>query len=446
MLKIYSKLYLTLSIILFLSVFIFARALVSIPFIIIILMYIISGEASLEGFRRNKSLYCLLIAGIFINIGIFYVSYVTKTFEPKSFFGFSNPLVILLYIYSSTFFLRKNKDYGEYLLVVYSTIVIIFSIFACYLFIYHCYFVGNGFIVSDIYKKDNGGSIIQSIVALTFPLTAVYLVLKTKKIKNKAYKLTIYFFSALVIFVDIFVNRSKVGYLIEFIVLIYYVYALVSYFREIGSSNFKKDFLIIMVGILSIVGLFVVVYKESSVFNDRVSKMYNETSSYFNADRDEKETNELMHSSTGLRMMYYISSFKLLKEYPDLLIFGCPYKTNTVKVKSCTATLISKSDRLKNEVDIAKNGIMPHDEFINYVFRGGIVAGASLLMFFVLLFYESKKLKTEDKICMRVLLIAILAGCTFDYFMTTQMLVALFATLLSIFLSKQLTGEEDVVE
>jgi O-antigen ligase len=89
---------------------------------------------------------------------------------------------------------------------------------------------------------------------------------------------------------------------------------------------------------------------------------------------------------------------------------------------------------------------MPHDEFINYVFRGGIVAGASLLMFFVLLFYESKKLKTEDKICMRVLLIAILAGCTFDYFMTTQMLVALFATLLSIFLSKQITCEEDVVE
>ena len=138
--------------------------------------------------------------------------------------------------------------------------------------------------------------------------------------------------------------------------------------------------------------------------------------------------------------MYYSSSLKILKEYPSLLILGCPYKTEITDVELCTSVLVKKSERLKNDINTIKGGGMPHDEFINYIFRGGIVAGISLLLFFVALFFESKKLQTRDKICMRVLLIAILIGCTFDYFMTTQMLVVLFATLLSIFLSKETTS------
>ena len=163
-------------------------------------MYIFSGKMSLEGFKTNKSLCFLLIAGIFINIGLVYVAYVTKTFDAKSFFGFSNPLIILLYICSAVFFLKENKRYGEYLLIAYSTIVIVFSILACSLLMYHNYLVGNGFIVSDLYKGYRGGTIIQSIVALTFPFTAVYLILKVKEIRNKAYKLLICFFSLLISF------------------------------------------------------------------------------------------------------------------------------------------------------------------------------------------------------------------------------------------------------
>lgn len=79
---------------------------------------------------------------------------------------------------------------------------------------------------------------------------------------------------------------------------------------------------------------------------------------------------------------------------------------------------------------------MPHNEFINYTFKGGILAGLSLLIFFIMLLYEARGLDYRDKVYFRVLIIAMFIGCLFDYFFTVQILVILFSTLLAIFFAK----------
>jgi hypothetical protein len=401
-------------------------------------MYLFNKDFSSDIFRQNKSLIFLLIAGLLINAGMIYVLFSTKTFNTRDIFGFSNPLLILLYVCALSYFLSKNKDYSEYLLRVYSTIVVIFSIVSCCVFLYK-YLHGQSFLVSNFYTGYSGGSIIQSIVALTFPFTAVYLILKTKKIDYKIFKLALYLSSILIIFVDLFVNRSKVGYIIEFVVLIYYVLVLVKYYgNRVSNSNIKKTALTLIAGLLLITVLFSIAFKQSNIFNTRVSQMFKEITLFFDKNVDEEKINQLSHSSTGLRLMYYDSSVKVFKAYPSILLFGCPFTQKTYSVTECSGELISNNSELSRDSYVVDE-IMPHDEFINYTFRGGILAGICLLAFFIALFYEARKLSVDDKVCLRVLTIAIFIGSCFDYFMTTQMIVILFSTILAIFLSKQKT-------
>ncbi|MWX04011.1 hypothetical protein FM799_08370, partial [Francisella tularensis] len=200
--------------------------------------------------------------------------------------------------------------------------------------------------------------------------------------------------------------------------------------------NILKFFSIILICIISLSVILFTVYKTSNIFHDRVNEAIKESQLYFSKDFDNKNAEELALTSTGLRLMYYDSAIKVFEKYPKLLLLGCSPVTNISDVAECTSFLINKNDVLKNDPHITKEGIMPHNEFINYTFKGGILAGLSLLIFFIMLLYEARGLDYRDKVYFRVLIIAMFIGCLFDYFFTVQILVILFSTLLAIFFAK----------
>lgn len=432
---IFAKVVLLAAIAIFISIFLFARAIISISFIMIILLCFFNKNV-LTILKQNISLKFLLFAAFLINLGLIYALFFSNDQIINQFFSFSNPLLIVLYILSASYFLSKNKKYPDYLLNIFVYIVVFISFIALFRFSYK-YFTGNYFIISDFYTEIDGGSTIQSIVALTFPFAAVFIVGKAIRKESKLLKLVMIFVGILIVFIDLFVNRSKAGYIIEFVVLIYYFFVIIKcYSLNDKKLNITKFLTIILVSIATLCIIFVIVYRTSNIFHDRVRDSIKESQLYFSKDFDNKTAEELSITSTGLRLMYYDSSIRVFEKYPKLLFLGCSPITNISDVTECTKFLINKNDALKNNPHITKDGIMPHNEFINYTFKGGILAGLSLLIFFIMLLFEARGLDNNDKVYFRVLIIAMFIGCLFDYFFTVQILVILFSTLLAIFFAK----------
>ena len=351
------------------------------------------------------------------------------------FFGFSNPLISVLYIYSLVYFLSKNKKYNVYLINLYVSLASILAVLSLGVFLYKM-FEGQEFIINDLYAMHSGGSVIQSIVALTFPLSAVIMVIKALKSERKILRVCLILLAFIIIFTDLFINRSKVGYLIEIMVLIYYSCVLVrkySYKNDVLSV--RRVLATIILSMVSLVIIFGVTFQYSTILKTRVTSMISNVDMFFKTPFDGKDRRYLSTTSTGLRLMYYSSSVKVFEQYPSVFLFGCVYKTNILNPTDCTKLLIKNNKKLNNDRSMVHNGIEAHNEFINYTLKGGILAGSSLFIFLVLLLYEARYLDRNYRNCLRIFVLAFFIGCTFDFFMTTQMMVATFATLLGVFLS-----------
>ncbi|AJI74942.1 O-antigen ligase like membrane family protein [Francisella philomiragia subsp. philomiragia ATCC 25015] len=430
--EIYTKIVFVLMLVMFVSIFFFARFFISVGFILIIFFSFFNKEV-FKVLKNNKSLQFLLLSAIMINIGMIYASFASGSLDVKSILGFSNPIFIFLYICSASYFLSKNTKYANYLLNFYIAIIVIFSLYALFRYVLHA-----NFVVSQIYFGIYGGSVIQSIVALTFPFSAVVIIGKAIRMSNLLLKILMFAAGLLVIFIDLFVNRSKAGYVIEFVVFIYYSFIALKYFSFKNNKLCIKRLVTILTCCIVIISIiFGTVYKFSSVFNYRLQTSVEESQVFFNQDYDNTDARKQYETSTGLRLLYYSSSFKVLREYPKLYILGCPYLTSTTDVIECTKVLINKNQRLRDDPRVVNDGIMAHDEFINYVFRAGIVAGVSLLLCFVAFFVEARWLDYRNRVYFRILILAMFIGCLFDYFFTTQIMVILFANLTAIFLAQR---------
>ncbi len=421
-------------VVMFFSIFLFLRVAISICIVLIIVMCVLSKRPLLKGLKDYPSLCFLLVAGIFINVSMLYLMILNHTFYGKELLSFSNPILIALYIYCLNYFLSQNKKYGKYLVNLLICIVSIMSIAALIIFLYKS-FDGKSFILSDLYKGINGGSIIQSIVALIFPLSAVIFTTNAIKLSNIKLKLLLFSLAIIIFFTDLFINKSKAGYIIEFVILIYYSIALIrkNIYKD-GILNIKRGLLVTLSSIAFISVLLGVTYKNSKVFNIRTTQMISDINTFLVKSGNNEQ--KLSKKSTGLRLMYYYSAIKTLKEYPKVFLFGCGYATGILGVEQCTSELIENNLKLRSDDYIVNSGIMPHNEFINYIFKGGILSGICLLLFFISLFYEAKYLERNYKNYLRILIVAYFIGCSVSYLITLQISVALIATLIAIFISQ----------
>lgn len=106
---IFPKVVLLAAIAIFISIFLFARVIISISFIIVILLCFFNKDV-LTILKQNISLKFLLFAAFLINLGFGYAAFFRNDQIIHQFFGFSNPLLIVLYILSASYFLSKNKN------------------------------------------------------------------------------------------------------------------------------------------------------------------------------------------------------------------------------------------------------------------------------------------------------------------------------------------------
>jgi hypothetical protein len=420
-----------------LSVFLFARAGVSIGVLLVMMLYLFSGKFSFKDLIQNRSLLYLFLAGVIINIQMIYVMVTNQQFVAKSIFGFSNPILVVIYVLALIHFLSRNVKLRNWLINFFIFIVSVFAIVSLIAYIYR-YMHGAGFIISDFYKGVRGGSVMQSVVAISLPVASIMILIKVRCSGNILFKVLLVLLTMIIVFVDLFANRSKAGYLIEFVAFIYFAFFLVRRYAHENNYSFRRVLYLVAATVFVILTLLVGTYKYSSVFNSRVTETYKEMTVFFDSHSDKQvRAEDLGLASTQLRLLYYYSSIKVLQNYPTILVFGCGYGTSKLNIKECTSLLIKRSEQLRTNNSVLDGGVMPHDEFLNYIFRGGIIAGAMLLMFFAMLFYEAKYLSQNTKVCLRILVISFFIGCAFDYFITVQMTVVVFATLLGILLSER---------
>jgi hypothetical protein len=421
-----------------LSIFVFARAIISIGTALIIISYLFSTKGSSSFLSSHKAFIPLLIAGILISINLTYLMVVNHNLNLKDIFGFSNPLFIVLYICALYFFLSKDEKYANYLLNVFLCVVGVFAIVFTTIFIYKNIH-GIGFIISDLYTGKSGGGYIQSMVGLTFPLSAVIILVKSINTKYKISRVLLILVALVIMFADIFVNRGKIGYFIELSVLFYYSFIFVKKFSySDGKLHIIKSLLAMFSSIIFILMLFGLAYNYSTTFNARMSDMNKSISSYVTSKPSMANSQYLWSTSTGQRFMYYSTSLKIFKEYPSVFLFGCGYKEGIKDITECSRILIKKSSKLKNDNYVVQTGVEPHNEFINYVFKAGIGASICLVMFFIMLFRDARNLSYHNMVFLRLLVIGFVIGSLFEYFISSQMSVVIFATLIAIFLAKPL--------
>ncbi|GAB4222362.1 MAG: O-antigen ligase family protein [Francisella sp.] len=445
--NVFTKLSLIFGVVIFISVFLLARALISIAFISIIVLFfinlIINRDFSFSELKlkRYTPLLFLLLAGVVINSGYLYNYIVYGNAIPlKTVFSISNPIIIVIYTFSLCYFLSQDKKSADYLLYVYLLLAVMFSLLCFVLFCLIKFLYNNSILDvtnsglrGDLYDIF-GNSDLQGIISFTFPLVSLYflnLVFKANYIKKRFYYLL---FFILVIFTGLFINSGKIGY-INFLVL--FVYCIFIILKRIGVNGNIWNVTIIL--LLSLIVSLFLLYKTSGIFHLQVSEFFNSVENFYDAKKETKEaaTRILYKTSTGQRIIYYTSSLEIFKEYPIIFFGGCSFSGNSYDVVDCAQELINSSKALQDNPMVIKDApLMPHNEFINYTFKGGITASIFLLIFFIYLFYITKYLPNHYRLEGRLLILFYFIASIFDYFLTLQYDVIVFFTLLALFLSK----------
>lgn len=423
-----------LLLLIFVSIFTYARAIVSISVVIVILMYVFYSNKFLQIFKEYPSFWFLLSMGVCFSIASVYSGYSNGITNIKDIVSFSNPLILLLFSFSIINFLYGQKKNIEVTLNFICLLTLMLSFVGLVFCAHKVIFYGEyNILVNDLYQDKSA----QFFIAFIFPFVSVLLIGKAFDEKRTIFKIAFFVFAIIVILVDVLANRSMLGWLNEFIVFCYYFYKVVCvYAHKDNIFQLRRSLFLLFAGLIFFIVAFTSSYNISPTIKSKInSTTFSLQTLFFTNNEDSKKT--LEHTSTGLRSLYYISSLKTIKEYPKLLLLGCPGLGYTLDVKSCTADLINKSQKLSNDNRVVAK-IFPHNEFFNYTFRSGIIGGLSLFLFLIsLFFHEAKKVSSKHRLHLRILVIMFSTGCIFDFFMSSQIIVVSFFIILAIILASK---------
>lgn len=125
---------------------------------------------------------------------------------------------------------------------------------------------------------------------------AIYIVLHRLIFSKKMTKLffTLYSFFALSMTVNMFITGGRAGQVAFFVILSILI------FQILDKSKLKA----FLAAFILTLGIFVAAYQTSTIFNERVNLAVNESMNY----------SENLNSSVGLRILYTLNSFEMIKE------------------------------------------------------------------------------------------------------------------------------------
>ncbi|MED7819240.1 MULTISPECIES: O-antigen ligase family protein [unclassified Francisella] len=420
------------------------QAFISIGWVGVIATYLLNKDFSLIDFKKNKFFWPLLGMGILICFNLIYLMVVNKTgLYFKDLIYFANPMILLIFLYGSSHMLSKNIRYANYLLYTLAFIVVSIATFRFLLFFVYL-LDGQNYVIQNM--DEIAGQ--QFIFAILLPFCAFFLAVKALDVsKNKiVFRVIAFIIVSILIFTTLFINTSKMGYIIGAVAFIYYFILLIKKVVKYNQLNIKKVLLILLISFGVLLTAFTTVYKDSNVLRDRITPMVTNLNDFFSNNYSTSQRNELENTSTGIRLLFYTTSVIVLKSDLKVFLLGCPIAEHTIDFGKCVEQVVQKSPNIQKSNRVFSNLSdmpydHPHDDFLYYTFKAGILAGALEILFFIFLFYGSKKLDQYDSSCMRVLLLGFLVLCLFDRGMSYQSFTATIFSILSIYIAKILHNQ-----
>jgi len=245
----------------------------------------------------------------------------------------------------------------------------------------------------------------SAFVAFTIYLMGYYYFFRKKR--N-----TYFLFFLFTMTISLFLTGGRVGHVVFFILITLLV---IQYFK----ISIKSIFIILLLPLVFIIG-----YKSSDIFHDRVNMTIKNIKNY------EKNPN----TSIGYRFTYWSNSIELIKKYPILGV-GCgDFTIEYTKIHEKLTPNVVVSEHITKKVQ-------PHNMYLYIFGMLGIVGGGLFLYLLWKLLYYAFKINDEYKQVRIGLVVYFLVIMLSDSYLYSHFGQALFTIFVSI-LYKNLNGEK----
>ncbi len=371
------------------------------------LLWIIEGNFK-EKFNQLYEQKIILIYLLILCCFLFSLTFLSSSIENGFWYAkYSNGYVYLVdkpiqYFLMAIFISTSlKKDFLKWVLIAFLIQLCFFSI----------YYLGLTF---DFYRGERGRPFGLHRIASSFSLslgviTCIYFY---TKFNTKLFYKIILVSITLVFILNIIIIGGRNSYLI---ILSLFAYVLANKLISIKKLNFLKVVIILLTS-LSIV--IFSTYNVSHEFKERVDAVYSDINSIINENN--------YKTSTGIRLSLYETSFSLLFDSPQNIIFGLGMGDTRHKF----ITYIENTDIEK--LSITKEPHV-HNQYLQIWLDGGVFA----LILFILIFIYLFRLKTDNntKFFIYLFSLVFLIYSLTDNIYHNSKVVGLFAFFLGLFLS-----------
>ncbi|MFC4892102.1 O-antigen ligase family protein [Pseudofrancisella aestuarii] len=263
--------------------------------------------------------------------------------------------------------LYKNPIYIKHLITAFIFSSVILATFTMIM-----YFV-LGYDGSYTYMTSHIVYTIKYIVAITCSISSIILINLFIKSKNKFF----IFLAIYLIAIELCFNQSRTGYVLEFILISYYAFALIR-----RHNSFKTVILIV----ITFITIFSSIYTLSPPFKNGIDYAISDSIKFF------KNTSDQASGSSGIRLSVYYVTIKIIENDPSFLIMGCGLKP----VQKCVEEQTSKI----KDMDESKTYMFTttENQYIQGLYQYGLLGMIIVFTLLLSAFMQKKELpKTMSK-------------------------------------------------
>ena len=253
------------------------------------------------------------------------------------------------------------------------------------------------------------------VTGLIFAISGFFFLSLAFSVNRVRLKLTFFMCAIILFYVDLVLNTSRTGYVIEFCIL---------FVGFVLKFRFKG--ILVATALLPIIFLFF--YNYSSSFKMRVDMAYFNTTSYFEKTLNNADTKE--DNSEYIRLNYYNTVLGVIQNKPGLFFYGCGSGGQI----PCTKALIEQYNvnGVHNNYLVIKN---PHNQYLFYLLQSGFLSFILFIFLLLSTFYNAYNLALIERNNVRILIVAFSVGCLFNSWLLDIGPGFVFCFLLPIFLS-----------
>lgn len=353
------------SILLILSIF-YSKALINISSTIIIVLFFISGDYISKKNFLNKDAFVKLAGGI---ATIVFISAIVTFFKTGKYEVYETIFQVFLFSCAFSFYINKFYRVAQIFLNIFIIDVFISCIFLIFLL-----YTDSIYTVYNDINFPSGPQYLLAVSLFTLSFFLIYRLQYSKWLYRYVYTLLAIFF----IFMELFVNKSRVGYLVE-------ILAIFILFFYLSKIFFKKSIINILISLIMLFTFILAIYNVSNTFKHRVDDVFTSVDVYF--DKDILIQEKL--NTSGVRLVWADAVLNIFKSNPKIFILGCG--TAGEMLRECTIHELEVAGYNKEAAQL-RSFSNPHNQFFLFIFEAGILAAIlfSYMLYYLYFIYPKK--------------------------------------------------------